>query len=259
MSVAPVPILVLSGRVGPDSQAAAAALAAGALDAVAEDARSICSTPAAPRPTAFRRRLKLLSGTRVIRHPRGAPAAPGRARQRRAPRPARAIGICASTGGPQALLELLGSLPASFPIPILVVQHIATGFADGLARWLDASVPLPVRLGRAARRVERRGLGRAGRRAPRCSTRGGRLALRPRRRRPPHGPRATCCSRASRRTLGRDAVAVVLTGMGRDGADGHGSRARGGRPHDRAGRSHLGDLRHAARCRRARASTASCR
>ena len=56
------------------------------------------------------------------------------------------IGICASTGGPHALATLLAGIPAGFPIPILVVQHIAAGFSEGLARWLNATVPLPVRL-----------------------------------------------------------------------------------------------------------------
>ena len=58
-------------------------------------------------------------------------------------------------GGPHALLELLGSLPRSFPLPILIAQHISVGFAEGLARWLDTSVPLPVQIGRAGVTVAR--------------------------------------------------------------------------------------------------------
>ena len=151
MSVAPVPILVLSGRVGPDSQASAAALAAGALDALPKGSVDLLD-PGGAGADAFRRRLTLMSGTRVIRHPRGGRSAPV-ARVNGAARPARAIGICSSMGGPHALLELLGSLPRSFPLPILIAQHITIGFADGLAHWLDSSVPLPVQIGRAGEAV----------------------------------------------------------------------------------------------------------
>ncbi len=58
----------------------------------------------------------------------------------------RLIGIASSTGGPGALATVLGRLPADFPLPILVVQHVTTGFAAGLAEWLDTQIPLEVRL-----------------------------------------------------------------------------------------------------------------
>jgi two-component system chemotaxis response regulator CheB len=56
------------------------------------------------------------------------------------------VGIAASTGGPSALAAVLRSLPADFPLPILVVQHVTPGFAAGLAEWLDGEMPLRVRL-----------------------------------------------------------------------------------------------------------------
>ena len=63
MGVAPVPILVLSGRVGPDSQASAAALSAGALDALPKASVDLLD-PGGAGADAFRRRLTLMSGTR---------------------------------------------------------------------------------------------------------------------------------------------------------------------------------------------------
>jgi two-component system chemotaxis response regulator CheB len=56
------------------------------------------------------------------------------------------IGIGASTGGPAALQRVLSDIPAEIPVPIVVVQHIARGFVDGLAGWLDAVTPLKVRV-----------------------------------------------------------------------------------------------------------------
>lgn len=58
------------------------------------------------------------------------------------------IVIGCSTGGPQALKQILSSLPANFPLPIVVVQHISTGFIEGLANWLNDYTPLTVKTAR---------------------------------------------------------------------------------------------------------------
>jgi two-component system chemotaxis response regulator CheB len=54
------------------------------------------------------------------------------------------IGMAASTGGPSALATVLRNLPADFPIPILIVQHVSPGFAGGLAEWLSTQTVLSV-------------------------------------------------------------------------------------------------------------------
>ncbi len=58
------------------------------------------------------------------------------------------MAVAASTGGPPALARLLGALPASFPLPVLLVQHIGAPFVEGFASWLDGLVPMPVALAR---------------------------------------------------------------------------------------------------------------
>jgi two-component system, chemotaxis family, protein-glutamate methylesterase/glutaminase len=52
--------------------------------------------------------------------------------------------IGASTGGPQVLQEILHNIPASFPLPIVIVQHISPSFTNGLAHWLSHSCQLPI-------------------------------------------------------------------------------------------------------------------
>lgn len=47
------------------------------------------------------------------------------------------IAIASSTGGPQALKQILSSLPASFSLPIVIVQHISKGFVSGMVSWLN--------------------------------------------------------------------------------------------------------------------------
>ncbi|MBN9127350.1 MAG: response regulator, partial [Nitrosospira sp.] len=54
------------------------------------------------------------------------------------------VGIGASTGGPSAIEMILAALPKSFPVPILIVQHISPGFVGGLTQWLSKSSGPPV-------------------------------------------------------------------------------------------------------------------
>jgi two-component system chemotaxis response regulator CheB len=54
------------------------------------------------------------------------------------------IAIAASTGGPQAINSILSQLPATFPVPIIIAQHIAEGFTKGMADWLNSGTPLKV-------------------------------------------------------------------------------------------------------------------
>mgnify|MGYP001587503488 FL=1 len=56
------------------------------------------------------------------------------------------VTIAASTGGPQALSQLLGALPRSLPAAVLIVQHLGVGFEEGLISWLDSTSSLDVKL-----------------------------------------------------------------------------------------------------------------
>jgi two-component system, chemotaxis family, protein-glutamate methylesterase/glutaminase len=139
-----------------------------------------------------------------------------------------AIGICASTGGPAVLAELLGALPADFPVPLLLVQHIASGFADGLVRMLDEAVALPVATARDDAPL-RPGVWLAPDDAHLTLTRARRTKLDRETVRGRHRPSADLLLESLADVLGARAVAVVLTGMGRDGAEGAAAvQARGG-------------------------------
>lgn len=54
------------------------------------------------------------------------------------------IAIGASAGGPQAVQSILNLLPSSLPIPVLIVQHIDSNFAEGYCEWLGSTSKLPV-------------------------------------------------------------------------------------------------------------------
>ncbi len=74
-------------------------------------------------------------------------ASPGRAL-------AEIVAIAASTGGPAALHRLLSSVPRDFDAPVLIVQHMASGFIEGFAEWLDSGTRLSVRVARPGMKLE---------------------------------------------------------------------------------------------------------
>ena len=97
--------------------------------------------------------VKLMSEVKVVRRtgrlrPAPLPAAhPAPAAQwQRAPAEIKLIGIGASTGGPPVLQTILAGLPKDFPAPVLVVQHIAHGFLTGMAEWLNQTTGLQIQL-----------------------------------------------------------------------------------------------------------------
>jgi two-component system chemotaxis response regulator CheB len=136
----------------------------------------------------------------------------------RQPSTPRLIGIVASTRGPEALGEILGGLPPNFPVPILVVQSIHSHYFEKLVTRLnarcqlqiiaaeDGQVPEPggvyVASDDACLLVEQHCL-RLDRGEPR-SNRDSKSAL----------------FRSMARDQGSGAVALILTGMGTDGAEG---------------------------------------
>lgn len=129
------------------------------------------------------------------------------------------IGIGASTGGPPVLQTILAGLPRNFPVPILVVQHISPGFLQGMASWLEQTTGLPIQIARDRLRP------RAGHvyLAPDDFHLGvdlnGDLQLLQTPREHYLRPAVSFLFRSLAHACGPNAIGVLLTGMGRDGAD----------------------------------------
>jgi two-component system, chemotaxis family, protein-glutamate methylesterase/glutaminase len=92
--------------------------------------------------------VKLMSEVKVVRRTPRVRAAPWPSIKPEARNPAqvKVIGIGASTGGPPVLQAILAALPKDFPVPVLVVQHIAPGFLAGMAEWLNQTTGLQVHI-----------------------------------------------------------------------------------------------------------------
>jgi two-component system chemotaxis response regulator CheB len=221
----PTPILIVTSHYDAGDVALS-------LRAVQAGALNVLHKPAGPGAPDFRqdaerflRMVKALSGVRPMRRYSSGlpPAASSAAAVVDVPVsnvPLRAVGVAASTGGPAAVYRLLELLPVPLHVPVLVVQHIADGFAPGLALWLAAATPLPLRLARhgdvlAAGTVYVAPDGRhltAGREGQALLTD-----------QPPVAgfrPSATVLFQSLAKTYGAAAVGVVLTGMGSDGLEG---------------------------------------
>lgn len=177
--------------------------------------------------------ISAMSQVKVVRHRRKKPPAETHADNIRRDDPAHpvsVIGIAASTGGPTALRAILRKIPAGFPAPILVVQHMSDGFIEGVATHLHASIPLTVKIAADGERLrpgtvylapDHFQLGVSGKTRIR-------IVDGP----PVNGfrPSASYLFRSISSSFKDEALAIVLTGMGDDGTKGLADlRHRGGR------------------------------
>jgi two-component system chemotaxis response regulator CheB len=130
------------------------------------------------------------------------------------------VAMATSTGGPAALYRLFAALPGDFPLPILVVQHIAHGFTDGLADWLGKSTALRVKVAEDGEPLaphtvylapEDRHLGVSRLPAVVLSSAAPVGGFR---------PSGTFLFASASRARGAGTIALILTGMGSDGVEG---------------------------------------
>ena len=129
------------------------------------------------------------------------------------------VAIGASTGGPPVIKELLAALPSDFSAPIVIVQHIARNFTTGFAEWLDQSTPLSVKVAKHADRLEPGGVYVAPDGLQMKVDLSSHVVLT---NDPPENglrPSVSYLFRSIANVFGNRAVGILLTGMGRDGAN----------------------------------------
>lgn len=217
MATRAVPILVISDQAS--AQAAVQAVAMGALE-VLEKSLTVLSQDLC-------RRVRLLAGVPVVRHiqpgyepdPRLAAMQPALAPQQNAISGA-IFGIASSTGGPQALEVLLRSLPGAFPGPILVAQHMAEGFSQGLADWLNTQSPLDIQLAQQGQRPVPGQVLIAPSEFHMQLDASGCIDLVPPKAKDIYHPSCDLLLGSLAKVVGRRAIGIILTGMGRDGVEG---------------------------------------
>jgi two-component system chemotaxis response regulator CheB len=234
-------VLMLSAHTQEGAEATVEALAAGAVDFLDKSRFGLMEFEGLGRELVAR--VKALG--RAGRRTGGKAGADGSSREQagETPTPARSrllppapvrlsADLCvlgASTGGPAAIQQVLEALPANFPLPLAIVQHMPPGFTGPFARRLDQRCRLRVREAAEGDRLEpgRVLIAPAG---SHLRVKGNlAVGLSPEAGHARHVPSVDALMLSAARTRPGRVVGVLLTGMGDDGADGMAAiRAQGG-------------------------------
>lgn len=218
MKKSPCAILIVTADIGQNAAKVFEAMGAGALDAVNTPVLGSQGSPDAAQALLAKITTigKLIGKSRTN-------ASKATTRTERIQTPTTVpplVAIGSSTGGPKALAAVLSQLPATFGAAIAIVQHVDQQFASGLADWLNQQTPLPVKIAAAGDRLERGKVLVAGT--------NDHLILKPDLslgyiREPadyPYRPSVDVFFKSLAQHWSRKDIAVLLTGMGRDGAEG---------------------------------------
>jgi two-component system, chemotaxis family, protein-glutamate methylesterase/glutaminase len=226
MALRPTPVIILSTHAGRGAPQTIEALHRGAADFIDKQQYSLLDFSALREVLV--EKVLAVTGTRA-----GPTPLQGR--------PASVLGepsghydallIGASTGGPPAIEQVLVDLGADCPVPVLVAQHMPQGFTRAFADRLNAHLPLEVREAEDGMVIEpgRVFIGPGGRHL-RIARDGSRLtctlSLKPDQ--AAHRPSVDELFLSALAVLGARTAAVLLTGMGRDGAEGMRQLAQAG-------------------------------
>jgi two-component system chemotaxis response regulator CheB len=229
METTPVPIVMVSA--GGNSEEVDATFRAMEAGAVAE----MHKPPGVGNPNyedaaqQLVQTVKAMAEVKVVRrwarHRRFAPGQEGRAsttaeaRRRPETTDIHIVAIGSSTGGPAVLQTVLAKLHKDFSVPVVIAQHIAPGFLEGLTKWLAQTTGRSIRIAAQHERLEP---GRVYLAPDGCHMgveNTGLIVLS--KEAPEHGmrPAVSYLFRSVTNAFGRKAAGVLLTGMGRDGAE----------------------------------------
>lgn len=216
-----LPVIMFSTLTGPGAAKTVEALARGASDYALKPSRA--GSPEIARASV---RAELIPKIKALCAARGRRPVAASVLVAVSPNPPRRIdlvAIASSTGGPNALGELMPQLPGNFPVPIVVVQHMPASFTRLLAARLDTLTPLSVQEGKEGEVLEKGQV----RIAPgdyhmTVTRQGGKFALSVNQGPQENSvrPAADVLFRSAAHSAGENVLAVVMTGMGSDGTRG---------------------------------------
>lgn len=219
MTLRPTPVLIVSGATQEGNEVTARALALGAVDCYSK------YDPTGKLALEDSGRLaKLIRQAAQVRFNKPIVTAPAMAEESRRSikRDTRLIVIGSSTGGVEALQVLLREFPADCP-PTMIVQHVNPRFAPAIARTLDQVCPARVQIAQNDMPVRAGHVYLAAEAEHHLMVRGGTTLIAKLRRGEMvsgHLPSVDVLFQSAAREVGAQAVGILLTGMGQDGAQG---------------------------------------
>ncbi|MEA2039392.1 MAG: chemotaxis-specific protein-glutamate methyltransferase CheB [Thermodesulfobacteriota bacterium] len=224
MEECPVPIVIVTSSWHPDDvKRAFRAIDAGALVALEKP-----PGPGHPKSKALVAKLlqtiKTMSEVRVVKRfprqkkPEGVPAVLPAAGPAVALQRVEVVAIGASTGGPPVIKDILSGLGQGFSVPILIVQHIAAGFLEGMVKWLNRESGLSVTIASDGEHIKNRVVYFAPDGRHMGVARDGRIVLKDGPVENGVRPSVSYLFRSIADAYGGRSVGLILTGMGKDGA-----------------------------------------
>jgi two-component system, chemotaxis family, response regulator WspF len=214
MAHTPCAILIVTSDVERHVSRVFEAMGHGALDVVATP---VLGSAALPDAAALLRKIRNLG---LLIEPNAARKAVEPIRRDRNSCRQMLVAIGASAGGPTALVELLKQLPPGFPAAVVLVQHVDEAFATGMAQWLTSETHLPVRLARTGDVPQPGRVLLAGSNDHLILQRNGELAYSAEPSTHIYRPSIDVFFDSLVAHWKGDSIGVLLTGMGRDGAQG---------------------------------------
>ena len=232
MSETPCPIVVITGI---ESQylmdVSFKALALGAVT-VLPKLRGF--SPDDPEAKSLIQQIKIMAGVKVVRRTLRGESSPGMPDKGvvspavqvketvsfKPQKPAQVVAIGLSTGGPPALQTILSGLPSNFPLPFVIVQHISLGFMFGLASWLSNVTPFRCKVGELGETIKPGTVYLAPDNTHLTFKGSGNLWYESTEPVDGHRPSATVLFESVAKNFGAKAIGLLLTGMGKDGAQG---------------------------------------
>jgi two-component system, chemotaxis family, protein-glutamate methylesterase/glutaminase len=226
MQSKPLPIVLVSASMDiQETNLAFQAIEAGALSCL-------------PKPRSLdpvhmhqlRSNVRALAKVKVIHHYQRKPTAQKHARRqvRAADAAPQVVAFAASTGGPAALSKILQGIPADFPLPIIIVQHISPDFTESLVSWLQGSSLLKVKQAEEGEYPRAGYVYVAPANVHLSVRRDGRFAYECQQGTWRYMPSCDVLFYSLAQCYGQRAIGVILTGMGDDGADGLGAMYEAG-------------------------------
>lgn len=155
MAYHPLPILIIStSTLQAETHLAFEIIRAGALDVMEKPTLENLPGLSASAEKLIEM-VKLLSEVKVVTHLAGRKGECSEKERQAASGPGlfRVVAIASSTGGPQALQQVLSGFSVSFPAAVLIAQHIDQAFVAGLVEWLDKQCQIEVKLAEQGERV----------------------------------------------------------------------------------------------------------
>ncbi len=220
MKNSPCAILVVTANVEKHAAKVFEAMGCGVLDAVSTPVLGSSSNPSDAQELLAK--IATISKLKGISTPTAKSTTPTQSPKAQIPRftsyVPKLVAIGSSTGGPNALATILSDLPANFAAAVVIVQHVDAQFAPGLVEWLNQQTPLEVLMASAGSRLEVGKVLIAVTNDHLCLQSNLSLSYTKDPIDYPYRPSVDVFFKSVAQHWHRQGTAVLLTGMGRDGA-----------------------------------------